>query len=353
MATRKRESQPLNLSFLDVMACGFGAVTLLFLILKHEMSDIPSDPALKAEVNLLSEEIRQGEEEKVKLRNSLEELTERLVQARGLADRVVEQIREKRQEQSIQSDPEDEIAKLRQQVEQLERETAEQREAGQDRDLRTFAGDGDRQYLTGLKLGGKRVLILLDSSASMLADDLVNVIRRRNMDDASKRQSAKWQRAVRTAEWLLARVPAQSQFQIYTFNTAAVSSLGSGQDTWQDAADSGAVSAAAAGLRSTIPGGGTSLVNAFRALGKLSPAPDNIFLITDGLPTQGASTPRGNTVSARDRAEYFREALDALPGVPVNVILFPMEGDPGAAALFWQLGLASGGSFLSPATDWP
>ena len=34
--------------------------------------------------------------------------------------------------------------------------------------LRSFTGDGDRQYLTGLKVGGERILILVDSSASML-----------------------------------------------------------------------------------------------------------------------------------------------------------------------------------------
>ena len=35
--------------------------------------------------------------------------------------------------------------------------------------IRTFKGEGDRQYLTGLKLGGERTLILVDRSASMLS----------------------------------------------------------------------------------------------------------------------------------------------------------------------------------------
>ncbi|MFA5677472.1 MAG: VWA domain-containing protein [Pseudomonas sp.] len=350
---KQRTLQPLSMSFLDLMACGFGAVTLLFLIVKHTVEETVVDPTLKSEISLLSEEIRVGEEEKARLRNSLEERQARLVEAQGRADRVVEQIREKHRERSIQSDPEEEIARLRKQVETLERETAELRDASRGKDLRTFAGDGDRQYLTGLKLGGRRVVILLDSSASMLADDLVNVIRRRNMDDAAKRRADKWQRAVRTAEWLLARTPSQSRFQIYTFNTGAASTIAGSDGTWHQAADGAAVSAAVAGLKKTVPQGGTSLVNAFRAVNKLSPAPDNIFLITDSLPTQGATTPAGNTVSARDRVRYFNEAAKELPRAPVNVILFPMEGDPAAAGLFWNLGLSSGGSFLSPATDWP
>lgn len=35
MARLKRKITTFSLSFLDIMACGFGAVTLLFLILKH------------------------------------------------------------------------------------------------------------------------------------------------------------------------------------------------------------------------------------------------------------------------------------------------------------------------------
>jgi hypothetical protein len=40
-------------------------------------------------------------------------------------------------------------------------------------------------------------------------------------------------------------------------------------------------------------------------------------------------------------------------GIPVNVILFPMEGDPVAASAFWKLAQATGGSFMSLSEDWP
>ena len=46
--------------------------------------------------------------------------------------------------------------------------------------------------------GGKRVLILLDNSASMLDASLVNVLRKRNMDDATKRRAEKWRQALDT-----------------------------------------------------------------------------------------------------------------------------------------------------------
>ena len=35
MAKKKRRDVAFSLSFLDIMACGFGAVTLLFLIIRH------------------------------------------------------------------------------------------------------------------------------------------------------------------------------------------------------------------------------------------------------------------------------------------------------------------------------
>ncbi len=354
MARVKRRVNPFNLSFLDIMACGFGAVTLLFLLLKHDVTTVQTaDPNLKAEVSLLQEDIRVGEEDLVSLRNSLAQMEKDIVQAQGLSSRVVERIDQTQRELSLQVDPKDEIAQLRRQVEQLQRETADLEQQGRDQDVRRFIGEGDRQYLTGLKLGGRRILILLDASASMLAEDIINVIRRRNMSDDVKRNAPKWQRALRTVEWLVAQLPPQSTFQLYTFNTRARASITNSEGEWQDTADATRLDEAVNGMKAVIPDGGTSLLNAFTAIKGFSQLPDNIFLITDGLPTQGKSRPGKNTVSGKSRANLFEEAVKVLPRVPVNVILFPMEGDPAAAALYWQLGLASGGSFLSPSKDWP
>ena len=50
--------------------------------------------------------------------------------------------------------------------------------------VRSFTGDGDRQYLSGLKIGGKRIFLLVDASASMLAEDIVNAVRRRHFPPA-------------------------------------------------------------------------------------------------------------------------------------------------------------------------
>ena len=114
------------------------------------------------------------------------------------------------------------------------------------------------------------------------------------------------------------------------------------------------IEAAVSGLHQSIPAGGTSLHQALSVAGKLSPRPDNILLITDGLPTQGRSKPGGTTVSAEQRLKHFEAAVRTLPaGIPVNTILLPMEGDAYAAAAFWKLAIDTRGSFLTPARDWP
>lgn len=354
MARGRRRISPFNLSFLDIMACGLGAVTLLFLILKHDVDAVPADPELRAEADLLQEEVRTGEKELVELRNSLSQMEKDIVEAQGRATQVLTRIEETRRELSAQPDPEEEIESLRAQIAELEEQKKELEEETIGRDVRRFVGDGDRQYLTGLKLGGKRVLILLDISASMLAEDIINTIRRRNMGEAARRQSAKWQRVLRTTEWLLAQLPPESSYQVYSFNTSARPVLADSDGTWLQATDTATMDSLVESMRTLAPSDGNSLINGFYAIQSFDRPPDNIFLLTDSLPTQGESRPRKNTVTGREREQLFEQAVKALPrGTPVNTILFPFEGDPMAAARFWGLAINSRGSFLSPSRDWP
>ena len=349
---KKRRNIAVSLSFLDIMACGFGAVTLLFLILRHNATEVLTpDIRISAEVDMLQMDIRDAEQEKVQLLNSLEKIQLELVEAQGLSKRVITDLEE--QENSIQNDPND-LDKLRRQVEQLEDETAQMEEVEFGDKVREFQGDGNRQYLTGLKLGGERVLILVDGSASMLADTVVNAVRRRNMDDEQKKQSPKWQWTLRTLEWLLAQLPPSGRSQGYMFNTKIQTAVPGTAGEWLDAADDLALENAVAGIKQYSPGAGTSLINAFGAIADFENRPDNVFLLTDGLPTQGKTPPSKYMVSGQQRRKYFNAAIKEFPrGVPINTILFPMEGDPEAAALFWQTALNTKGAFIAPSRDWP
>lgn len=342
-----------SLSFLDIMACGFGAVTLLFLILRHNFAEEPvPDPSLTAEVQMLQEDVSEAEEERVEILNSLEDLELEILTTQGLSERYLTEVQEI--EESIQSDPEERIAMLRRTVEELERETSTMEEVEFADKVRQFIGEGNRQYLTGLKLGGERVLILVDGSASMLADTVVNAVRRRNMDEDRRVEAPKWKWTMRTVEWLLAQLPPSSRFQVYIFNTEAFPAAVGTEGEWLDAADSLQLEEAVDGLKAYAPDGGTSLANAVSAVVNFAERPDNLFLLTDGLPTQGKQAPKNHMVTGEQRRRNFLEAVGELPvGVPVNTILFPMEGDPEAAALFWQFALSTDGAFVAPSRDWP
>ncbi|TDG12950.1 VWA domain-containing protein [Seongchinamella unica] len=363
MARRKRSFTTFNLSFLDIMSCGFGAVVLVFLIIDHSMAVYSEDlnQELLSEVNLLEEEVLEGREGLVRLRNTLSDIDRQTVEAQGRATRITEEMDEyEALIAALRADgyTEDEaIEQLKAEVRSLEEEVSKLREAAPEdggSSARTYIGEGNRQYLTGLNLGGRNIAILLDVSSSMLADRLVNIIRLRNMGEDVQRKADKWTRAVDTVDWLTAQLPVNAEYQVITFNTDATTLLGGTEGKWLEVADQAQLEQVSTELRKIVPAGGTSLENAFIALQRLSPSPDNIFLITDGLPTQGTSPPRGTKISGRDRQRLYRQAIRQLPdGVPVNVILAPMEGDPMAASEFWQLAQVSQGAFLSPSKDWP
>jgi len=341
------------------MSCGFGAVILVFLIIKHDVNSQNElqQSELQAEVNLLEEEVSQGKDHLVKIKNSLARVSEKVVETSGLAKMVnneIDAIKNKIVMLDVEADEqqrinmENELQSLLVEKKKLEQEIAKGNNA------RRFAGQGDRQYLTGLKLSGARTLILLDVSASMLDNQIVNIIRRRNMSDDIKRQSAKWQRAVRAVEWLVAKFPLESQFQLYTFNSRTQASAAETTGQWLSISDPKQLNNSLSALRGVVPQGGTSLVNAFQSITSLNPLPDNIILITDGLPTQGVNKGNKSTISGKDREMLFKRSLDRLPqGIPVNILLWPMEGDPMAASAFWKLALITAGSFMSPSKDWP
>ena len=353
----------MSLAFLDVMFCGFGAVILIFLILDHASTVSPeeSNPELAAEIDLLEEEVEEGQIGLVEIRNILSDVSLEVVTAEGLARQIMEQIDSFLQELAALENnsmaTEEDIAQLRSDVEALEEELLRLQASAFEQEgnsVRQFLGDGNRQYLSGLFLGGQRILILLDSSASMLDSTIVNIIRTRNMDDDRKRSSLKWQRVVNTVDWVSTQLPITSQYQIWSFNTGYASIIPETEDTWLEAADRDQLNDAIENVKNIVPENGTNMTQIFRAVANMSPPPDNIFLITDGLPTLGDRKNSDSLVTPSQRLELFEEAVEELSqGTPINVILMPLEGDPSAAAAYWQLAQYTKGSFLTPSQDWP
>jgi hypothetical protein len=351
---------PLSLAFLDVMSCGFGAVVLLFLILDHTATEARSeaDPMLTAEVRLLEEEVLEGREQLFRVRNTLDQISLEVVTAQGLANRIQQDIDDfMAQLAALEGNSmatEESLEQLRADIRALEEDLLRlQASAVEERGVssREFLGDGDRQYLTGMFLGGNRILILLDVSASMLDDTLVNIIRIRNMSDEAKRAAPKWQRAVRIVEWISSQLPIASQYQVYAFNESVKAVLDGTDGVWLEVADRDELNEVVRSVQSIAPGGGNNLQAAFQAVARMNPRPDNVYLITDSLPTQPSNA---RTINPRQRLQLYWQAVDELPrNIPVNTILLPMEGDPASAAAFWQLGQMTGGSFITPSRDWP
>ena len=345
------------------MSCGFGAVVLIFLIINHDTEENAKviNRDLLAEIRLLDYQVQNGEEDLFELKQWLEGLQQRLADSDlklVTTEADLERTRDEFGDVSVRSLAEREsLNKLKTDVEGREEELERLRainQANEGTRVRGFAGEGDRQYLTGLKVGGSNILIAVDVSASMLDETILNVLRRRNMPETRQRMAPKWQRAISTVEWLSAQLPLDADFQIFAFNTTTTSLLAGSSDQWVPLGEGRELESAIERLKAIVPAEGTSLLSLATKLRSLDPLPDNVYLIVDSLPTQGLRTPRRAMISGSDRLRLFRDALRELPNqVPMNVIMFPMEGDPLAAAAFWNLARTTGGAFMAPSRDWP
>jgi Mg-chelatase subunit ChlD len=355
----RRQTTTFSMSFLDVVSCGFGAVVLFYTIISAQagLHRIKETTDLSAESRRLEQEVLDGYKHLAELRNALDSTEDRKIRAAGLSKEMLEKLRVTEEELSrYEYDTlarRESLERLKADLKQLEEGTRRLREAAPNT---TVPAPLDQDVLVTLKVDGRRVLILVDASASMLDETLVNIIRMRNMPPERRLASTKWRQAVNSVEWVTARLPESTQFQIYTFDTAPRPMVEGTAGRWLNVKDAGQVETALQALRRTAPTGGSSLQNAFAVIRQLDPAPDNVILITDGLPTQGDKPPLMRTlVTMEQREDLMQDAVKSLPASPppFNVVLLPMEGDPAAPIYFWRLARSTGGSMLSPARDWP
>ncbi len=346
------------MAFLDVMACGLGAAILLFLIVKHHAgraaepvaaeglsaeaaaAESRTLAALREEAATLAERIRQA---------SLHSRERRAGRTRAAADRV----RIAEFERDINRAAARNAA-LRGEVESIEPARAD--------DVIDDRRNGEENYLLGMKVEGPRIAVLLDRSASMTDERLVDIIARKIRPDAEKRKGPKWRRALRTARWLLHRLPKESRVAVIAFNDRARTLHGG---RWAGGRDETALREIFGELDDLVPTGATNLEAGLRAIDDLSPAATDIYVVTDGLPTQNLSSSglfssgcavKTGKVSGACRKELFYASLrrSAPPaGNNVHVILLPLEGDPEAAPAYWNWTAQAGGLLLTPARGWP
>ena len=356
----KRREQGSLMAFLDVMACGLGAAILLFLIVKHH-----TEAAVEPDAG---ERGAAATETLAALREEAQTLAERIAQAQRESEaRRVQEARAASAE-SAQDAARARLAEIEREIELARarnaalRERVESIEPHQAADVIEDVRGGEENYLLGLKVEGRRIAILIDRSASMTDERLIDIIARKVRADAEKRQGPKWRRTLRTARWLLHRLPAGSEVAVIAFNDEAKVLHREG---WADGRDRATLQALFDKLDRLVPTGATNLEAGLRALGRLSPAATDIYVVTDGLPTRSLSSPgllsgctknpRGK-VSGECRKLLFAASLrNAAPpaGRKVHVILLPLEGDPEAAPAFWNWTARAGGVLLTPARGWP
>ena len=173
----------------------------------------------------------------------------------------------------------------------------------------------------------------------MLDDTIVNIIRRRNLSPAVvKVQADKWQQAVRTVDWLTTQqIPRDSEFQIYTLQRTGGACVPDTPGQWLDGGDREALESSAMDALSN----GTVPAERNEPAIERWPQPST-RRCNPGAGQPDPARPTGCRLKGRhqvfaaarsrfkQRLKLFNEATRAAfgGGLPVNVILFPMEGDP-------------------------
>jgi hypothetical protein len=333
---KHREVQSSALSFMDCICCGFGAVLLLFILTaKAQITESQEEATQSIEAaDTLQAAIRETEAKQKALEKEIEALDPQPdTNATSVAQLAAEQ---ERLAKAIEEQAEA-LAALETEAEPSEQPAALDRPSA------------DNSYLSGLRLRAPRAVILLESSGSMLAEDAKSAVA--IIQQGTSATSEKWLRAKAAVRAVLAAIPKGTQVAIFSMAESTKHLSGSAQNPYIDPYDNNALLTLLERLDKLEAGGGANLSTALQTVGQLKQRASSLLLIGDGLPS--APAPRSGGLSEADRVQLFNRAMASRPNYPFNAILFPFEGDPSAAGLFWQLSGRTNGITLIPDNDWP
>ena len=340
------------------MSCGLGAVILMFLLVKKNSQEEVTEtsmPQNNLEIELLKKEESSLIADNINLKNLKTKLINQ-VEDLKLNTEDYENIltlqKEKEKKNNLK------IKELEIKLKKINIKT--------DKNKLNIEGEGQQEYLIGLEIKGKKIAILLDSSSSMTDEKLIDIIKRKTQSDENIKKGPKWQRTIRIVKWLLARLPNDSRVAVVKFSD---NSKILGKKNWYDN-NSKDLSSLYSEVNKVVPKNATNLQAAFKAISQMNDKPDEIFLITDGLPTIGnknintsffsnCNSIVGNAkkISGSCREKLFLSSINdvksVVSNIKINVILLPLEGDPGASKNFWKLAAKNQGLLLVPSKDWP
>ena len=161
---KRRQINIFNLSFLDIITCGLGAIILLFVLVNAKSAaqrdSITSD--FRAEVDRMEQEVLEGKKDLIQARNSMVQTQTDLVRTEGLARRIIEMLEPKKVELSDRQDDtlstKTHVNKLKSDLKSIEEELKRLRAGAKTQDdmgtrLRKFPGHGGPSVFNRLKDG--------------------------------------------------------------------------------------------------------------------------------------------------------------------------------------------------------
>ena len=335
----------MSLSFIDIMACGLGAVALMFIFVKEaKFSPLNTDYSQEATSALDSIEA-------LKLQSNQNQIT-----LNSLENRINELIKQIDNTELELKNSEQVVSELSQANKDIldEIKLANQNKTVINKPLKKI-------YLSGCNVSGKKIILLLDKSLSMLDKNLVEIFRFSASSTNIQNQAPKWVKGKKIMEWLIEDLPEDSEVLLATFNENLSVDVNQGQ--WTTANDRATLYRQFVALTSTPPINSTNLENSILQL-KLWSDADSIYLVTDGLPTNAIQKQyergcfSGTTVTGKCRIMFFERFSEALDktfarNTIFNTILLKMEGDPFAPYYFSYETSKRNGCFLTPSENWP
>lgn len=154
---KRKQSEGFNLAFLDIMSCGLGAIILVFMLVKHNVNNS------SGELDNLKNDIQILEERK---ENSLQTLKNIDIQ---LAEDVIQEEAARRkleERQSILVRTNTKVETAAKEIETLKSDIKGIKVTKKE-DLIATKQINEENYLLGLKVKGRKIALLVDSSASM------------------------------------------------------------------------------------------------------------------------------------------------------------------------------------------
>lgn len=160
---------------------------------------------------------------------------------------------------------------------------------------------------------------------------------------AADATAATWDGAVAVAEWLIARLPADAEYQVIVFADQA-RALRAPSGAWFVRGSEADTDELLRALHANVPPvGQPNLAAAFSAAAALVPKVERIYLVAAAAP--------GRELPEARRSSLFANALKSLPkATPVDTLLLPsVNGDE--VARFWFASLRTRGSVLALPND--